>query len=295
MKIQFFVLVLSIHALNLKPKSDAACITGGSTANNITAPPKTNINPLNTTSAYVCDKSVARKGHSYLAPGSKKNSPYVPYTGEIFQNGTSEYFSNCSFTPDKRDETPSQRYVKAKTDCLNGYYRPNTLPDKKIINVFCSPIAVNNHPFYDQVARNTSLAIPPKCDPTYPNSPGSREFFMRMVNTWRNIAKLKPLKWNECLAENSNRGGSGHEGFGSSKCKSGCAGVAEAAFGSACGWNWWRRLTIPMCAFFGDGHRGIFLNPAATKIGFYQTLNIPKTRTKGPNCDFGYVLRVQSC
>lgn len=203
-------------------------------------------------------------------------------------NGTSKYFSNCTYTPDAGDTTPHQRNIKVKTDCL-----PTIPPDMNVtgipfINYFCSPIARRKDLFFDQVPRSNLLSIPPKCDPTYPNSPGSREFFMQMVNTWREIAGLDPLKFNECLAKRSNRPTGGHSGFGNkANCTVGkCGGVIESAFAAHEKWNWWRRISIPMCSFLGNDHRISFLHPNLTKIGYYYTRNIKKG---------GYFIHVQSC
>lgn len=239
--------------------------------------------------------------------GSAYPSSPLKYTNQVYEHGTSDYFSDCSYTQPATefpDPTPSQREIIAKTDVTKGslpasWQFKETGNDYATIDWFCSANAIGNHPFYDQEPRNTILSRPPKCDPTLPNSPGSREMFMQMVNAWRDIAGLNHLVWDECLSQGCNRPGSGHEGFATNKCtpKKCGGGLAEAAFGSACDWNWWRRLSIPMCAFFGDAHRGIFLNPNAVSIGYYQLIDTTENPGApfGPSCRWGYKFLVDVC
>ena len=242
-----------------------------------------------------CNSDVAKVGGT---DDIDMKMPTQAYTGEIYANGSADYFSDCTYSPPSYDLTPSQRNIRVKTDCLIGNlplgwaFDDNTKRDERTINFFCSPIANGASTFYDQVPRSTLLATPPKCDPTFPNSPGSREFFMQMVNTWRDIAILPRLQFNDCLATRSNRNSSGHAGFQSlsdpNTCKpEGCTSgsVREAAFGSSFRWNWWRRLTIPMCSFLGDQHRSVFLHEKIREIGYYETWN-------GKD---GYYFHVQSC
>jgi hypothetical protein len=124
---------------------------------------------------------------------------------EEFEGGTAEYFSDCSsgqVGPQEpiagiSDRTPSQRNIRVSTECqentidVANFVAPDEdkEPDfEQIRQLFCS-----GDGFYGKIPRDTNLVQPPKCDPTYPNSAGSRAFFMRMVNSWRSAAGMNPL------------------------------------------------------------------------------------------------------
>jgi uncharacterized protein YkwD len=137
----------------------------------------------------------------------------------------------------------------------------NLPADKDIKNFYCSGL-------YSIRGFNEPL-------PANPNQAQVDAYFIAAANQLRKISGLPPFELNSCLSLHALgaalTGLPGHGGFGSlppgvSDC--GTFNAAEGLIGTQNYMPWWARIQAGLCMFMGDGHRGPYLDPKTTKIGY---------------------------